>query len=289
MIIDSEPPEPPSRPSRQPPEPYELPSRTSRQPARTKLTCVFILLPPSEGKAAAGSGVPVDLGSLSLPALGKARERVLKALVKLSSAKSRAGQNRALATLGLSEGQRDELVRNAQLLTAPTLPAKQVYTGVLYDNLDLATLPAEVDTGKILISSGLWGVLRTTDEIPPYRCSIGVNLPPLGGLTAYWKKNLASVLDIETSADLVLDLRSGAYAATWAPKNGVAVRVLQERDGKRTVVSHFNKATKGRLVRDLLLSGARPQSKDELLTTVRDLKYTVEPAAKGFDIIVHEL
>ncbi|NUO60473.1 MAG: peroxide stress protein YaaA [Hamadaea sp.] len=250
---------------------------------------MFILLPPSEGKAAAGSGAAVDHDSLFLPQLRRPRERVLKALVKLCSAKSKAGQAKALATLGLSEGQRDELVRNAGLLTASTLPARQVYTGVLYDNLDLASLPPEVDTGKILVSSGLWGVVRLDDEIPPYRCSIGVSLPPVGGLTAYWKKALNPALDREVRDELVLDLRSGAYAATWTPRENVAVRVLQERDGKRTVVSHFNKATKGRLVRDLLLSGARPQTADELLATLRELKYTVEPAAKGFDIVVREL
>jgi uncharacterized protein len=250
---------------------------------------VFILLPPSEGKAAEGSGASVDLASLSLPRLRKPRERVLRALVKLCSAKSRAGQDKALAALGLSEGQRGELVRNAELLTAPTMTARQLYTGVVYDNLDLATLPPEIDTGKILISSGLWGVVRLDDRIPPYRCSIGVNLPPLGGLSAYWKKALREPMGATVASELVLDLRSGAYAATWTPHNNVAVRVLQERDGKRTVVSHFNKATKGRLVRDLLLSGAAPETKGELLAALRDLKYTVEDGSKGFDIIVQEL
>ncbi|NUR73033.1 MAG: peroxide stress protein YaaA [Hamadaea sp.] len=250
---------------------------------------MFILLPPSEGKADAGSGAPVDLDSLILPQLRRPRERVLKALVKLCSAKSKAGQAKALATLGLSEGQRDEVVRDAGLLTAATLPAREVYTGVLYDNLDLASLPPEVDTAKILVSSGLWGVVRLDDEIPPYRCSIGVSLPPLGGLTAYWKKALNPALNREIGHELVLDLRSGAYAATWTAHGVVPVRVLQERDGKRTVVSHFNKATKGRLVRDLLLSGAQPTTPDELLGTLRDLKYTAEPTPKGFDIIVHEL
>jgi len=45
------------------------------------------------------------------------------------------------------------------------------------------------------------------------------------------------------------------------------------------VVSHFNKATKGRLVRSLLVAGAEPQSPAELIDALRDLKYTVEPQA----------
>ncbi|MBM0238411.1 hypothetical protein JNW88_16930, partial [Micromonospora sp. ATA32] len=102
----------------------------------------------------------------------------------------------------------------------------------------------------------------------------------------------------------VLDLRSGAYAATWAPRGELAgrtvnVRVLHERESAgvvtRTVVSHFNKATKGRLIRDLLIAGARPRSAAGLVTALRDLKYTVveQPAPTGrprqLDVVVTEL
>ena len=71
--------------------------------------------------------------------------------------------------------------------------------------------------------------------------------------------------------DLVLDLRSTGYAAMWAPtgaaiKRTTTVRVLHERliDGvaRRSVVSHFNKATKGRIVRDLATAGAEPHTPD---------------------------
>ena len=104
--------------------------------------------------------------------------------------------------------------------------------------------------------------------------------------------------------DVVLDLRSGAYAATWTPRGALAertltVRVLHERtvDGTptRSVVSHFNKATKGRLVRDLLLADARPRTADALVGALRELKYTVEeaPRATGrprqVDLVVTEL
>ena len=49
---------------------------------------------------------------------------------------------------------------------------------------------------------------------------------------------------------LVVDLRSGSYAALAPVPGAVTVQVLSERpDGTRTVVSHFNKAHKGRLAR----------------------------------------
>ncbi|WP_407664373.1 hypothetical protein [Micromonospora parastrephiae] len=79
----------------------------------------------------------------------------------------------------------------------------------------------------------------------------------------------------------------------------MTVRVLHERevDGVpvRSVVSHFNKATKGRLVRDLLVAGARPRTAAELIGTLRELKHTVEEqaAASGrarqVDVVVTDL
>ena len=79
---------------------------------------------------------------------------------------------------------------------------------------------------------------------------------------------------------------------------GAAANVLDRTvDGRvrRSVVSHFNKATKGRLVRSLAEAGVQPASVDELLAALRDLKYTAEerPVAAGrsrqVDVIVREL
>ncbi|MET8352280.1 MULTISPECIES: peroxide stress protein YaaA [unclassified Micromonospora] len=265
---------------------------------------MFILLPPSEGKADAGTGRRWSPDRLALPELNPARERVLDALVALSAGPDEAA---ALAALGLTEGQRGELRRNARLRVAATAPAAQVYTGVLYEALDLASLPAAaLRTARrtILISSGLWGAVRLADRIPPYRCPIGARLPGVGALSAYWRPVLAPVLSAAAGSGPVLDLRSGAYATTWTPRGELAertvtLRVLHERevDGVpvRSVVSHFNKATKGRLVRDLLVAGARPRTAAELIGTLRDLKHTVveQAAAPGrarqVDLVVTDL
>ena len=59
---------------------------------------------------------------------------------------------------------------------------------------------------------------------------------------------------------LVVDLRSGSYAALAPVPGAVTVQVLSERpDGTRTVVSHFNKAHKGRLARLLATTTAEPE------------------------------
>ncbi|RKN45459.1 peroxide stress protein YaaA [Micromonospora endolithica] len=264
---------------------------------------MLILLPPSEGKADTGTGRRMDLARLSLPELAGARERVLSALVDASTADEAV----ALAALGLGPGQRDELRRNARLLRAATAPAERLYTGVLYEALDLASLPApalRAARRSVLISSGLWGAVRLADRIPPYRCPISARLPGVGALSAWWRAALDPALTAAAGDRPVLDLRSGAYAATWTPRGAVAartviVRVLHERDVDgtpvRTVVSHFNKATKGRLVRELLLAGARPRTADALVAALRDLTYRVEETAtpagrpRQVDVIVSEL
>jgi cytoplasmic iron level regulating protein YaaA (DUF328/UPF0246 family) len=264
---------------------------------------VLILLPPSEGKTAPTSGDPVDPAALWLPALAGARRRVMSRLVALCRRTSSRSVAETSQILGLSDGLRHELARNAELPMAPTGPAAEVYTGVLYDALDPAGLGPKarewVDQSAVVFS-GLWGVVRLDDHIPAYRCSVGVTLPgSIGGLTAYWKKVLTPAL--KQTQGPILDLRSGAYAAMWSPpaEGSATVRVLHERlvDGvpKRSIVSHFNKATKGRLVRDLAGSGSTPETIGEVIAVLRDLKYTVEeqPAKAGqprqLDVVVAEL
>lgn len=162
---------------------------------------------------------------------------------------------------------------------------------MLYDALGLADLPAgarALAERSLVVFSGLWGAVRVTDRIPSYRCSMGVKLPALGALGAYWREPMAAVMPAAAGDGLVLDLRSSAYRSAWKPKGEVAgrtatVRVLHAQvvDGveKRSVVSHFNKATKGRLVRDLLVAGAVPSTPADLVTALRDLGYVVEAEA----------
>ncbi|MDA2987108.1 MAG: hypothetical protein O2789_05180, partial [Actinomycetota bacterium] len=95
-----------------------------------------MLLPPSEGKSAADSGPTVDLATLSFPDLTPTRTAVLAALVKLCSG---SGTN-AAKVLGLGPTQHGEVGANARLAQEPCAPAIDVYTGVVYEALDAASL-----------------------------------------------------------------------------------------------------------------------------------------------------
>ena len=108
---------------------------------------------------------------------------------------------------------------------------------------------------RLLITSALFGIVGGDDAVPAYRLSAGSTLPGLPGLPAFWRSRLAA--PIGTLDRPLVDLRSGAYAAFAPIPDAIAVRVVTENAfGQRTVVSHFNKATKGLLARALVTSRA---------------------------------
>jgi uncharacterized protein len=255
---------------------------------------VLILLPPSEGKAAAPAGPSLDLASLSFPELTRTRERVLTALVRASARRD------AAKVLDVAPGLAAQVARNVLLREAPVQPAARVYTGVLYEALGLASLPPaarERADASIVIVSALFGALRPCDPIPAYRLSMGVTLPRLGPLAAAWRPVLQPVIAAAAGDGLVIDCRSSTYAAAWKPAREhaasvVQVRVLRERAGARTVVSHMAKQTRGAIARRLVSSRRELSAIPDVLAALRPA-YTVEatpPARDGaswtLDVII---
>jgi cytoplasmic iron level regulating protein YaaA (DUF328/UPF0246 family) len=245
---------------------------------------VLVLLPPSETKRPGGDGPPLDLGTLAAPELDPVRTELVEALVKLAD-----DVPAARVALGLSAAQDDEIERNAALWTGPTLPAVDRYTGVLYDALDVGSLTRAQRAraaARLAVGSALFGFVRAEDRIPAYRLSAGSALPGLPTLRALWKPVLSPVL--AGLEGLVVDLRSGAYAALAPAPGAVTVRVLSERpDGSRAVVSHFNKAHKGRLARLLATTRAEPDSPARLRTLLRRAGLHVEPDGDtALDLVV---
>ncbi len=260
---------------------------------------MLLLLPPSEGKHAPVRGRPLDLATLSSPRLTGPRAEVLDALVALCAGSPAA----AVDVLGLGPTQTDEVARNARLRDAPATRADNLYRGVLYEALDLPGLDAAARRragAQVAVTSSLFGLLRPADRVPAYRLSGAVALPGLGPVAAHWSRHLAPAVEEAARGGLVVDLRSTTYASFWRASRTMAgrtcsVRVLHEVGGRRTVVSHANKATKGRLVRDLLASGASPRTPAAFAATLRDLGWYVEegPVSAGrparIDVVVRAL
>jgi cytoplasmic iron level regulating protein YaaA (DUF328/UPF0246 family) len=260
---------------------------------------VLILLPPSEGKRTPRRGRPLDLGSLSFPVLQEPRAQVLDALVTLCTTEQPAV---AASVLGLGPTQTDAVLADARLTSAPTARADTVYTGVLYEALDIDTLDASSRrraTSWLAVTSGLFGLLRPADRIPAYRLSGDVSLPGVGTVSTYWSRLLDVAARQAAGRGLVVDLRSSTYASFWRPapdlaRHVVAVRVLHETGGRRTVVSHFNKATKGRIVRALLQDGGAPTTPARFADHLGNLGWKVELGAPGrtgtaLDVVVDAL
>jgi hypothetical protein len=186
-------------------------------------------------------------------------------------------------------GQAPEAARNAVLRTAPTLPGLDRYTGVLYDALDVRSLTraqrARADR-RLAVGSALFGLVRGGDAIPAYRLSAGTVLPGLPTLRALWKPVLAPAL--AAAGELVVDLRSGSYQALAPVPGAVTVDVLSERpDGSRSVVSHFNKAHKGRVARLLATTTAEPADVVRLRALLRRAGLHVEhTGGAGLTLVV---
>lgn len=242
-----------------------------------------MLLPPSETKRSGGEGPPFRLEELGNPILNSLRCELVGELVELAS-----DLQASRAALGVSPAQDSEIERNAVLRSAPTMPAIRRYTGVLYDALDITSLrgaQAKRASARLAIGSALFGLLRADDQVPAYRLSATSKLPGRPTLASRWKPLLTPLLAELAKDNLVIDLRSGSYVALGRIPDVVRVDVLAEHpDGRRTVVTHFNKAHKGQLARALATTRAEPNDAAAVGTIARKAGMRVEHS--GNDLIV---
>lgn len=225
-----------------------------RQNCRVRLNFV-ILLPPSEGKAEAGAPGTVwlaDSGAFGAT-LGPMRLQVARAL-----AKAKGGD---AALLGVS-GRHLERARaaNRALTDAPTLPAAQRYTGVVWDHLGLDTMTTAQRNKalpRILVPSGALGVVTAADPVPDYRLKMGARFSPFGGTMAKWWRDSASAAINSYARDcIVIDMlpaeHRAAYVADTATVKHHVVVDLVTPQGKAG--GHDAKAAKGLLARHVLTS-----------------------------------
>ncbi len=222
------------------------------------------MLPPSEGKAT--GGIPGSRWSLlagTFTELAAQRKRVITAL------STQDGGSQKL--LGVSGAHLERAQHaNLTLLTSPTLPAWQRYTGVVWDHLDLASLPLAIRKSalrSLLVPSGLAGIITAGDALPDYRLKMGARLGELGVMSNFWRESVSSAVRAFAKKRPVLDLLTIEHRAVFSDRvNFIEVSFLA-KTGK--AVGHEAKATKGLFVRHVLETFADGANIEEAMQSFR--------------------
>ena len=219
---------------------------------------LLILLPPSEGKVRGGDGPTWDPASGRFAELAPRRLRVANALKR-----ARGGNEKLL-------GARGDLLATAReanraLLDAPTLPAWQRFSGVVWAHLDAASLPVKArrraEAGVVVVSA-VTGLSAWDDPVPDFRLKLSASLKPMGGLAAFWRAAVSASLNDLAAGHTVVDLLPNEHRSAWVPDESRYALVRPEfvvADGKPA--GHAGKAAKGRVARLLLASGRIPSER----------------------------
>jgi cytoplasmic iron level regulating protein YaaA (DUF328/UPF0246 family) len=152
-------------------------------------------------------------------------------------------------------------------------PAVFAFDGDVYTGLDVYTIPADkisVLQDKLLILSGLYGILKPLDLMQPYRLEMGTSMS-IGtnkNLYEFWKKKLTKALNDELqNNELFLNLASNEYFSAVDVKSLKVPVITPEfkdyKDGKLKMISFFAKKARGLMVRYIIDTNAE---------TIDDLK-----------------
>ena len=196
----------------------------------------LILLAPSEDKASGGAKGRLP----ESPAQRWVRERLV--------ALARAGSSEALKrAFGVKDLALDKARAEALALTGPVplLPALSRYSGVAFQALDAASLPADAWT-QVFILSSLRGLVRGDEPVPPYK----LKLAALPGLKTHWREALPGQLASMPEGPLweLLPGDSAGLLKGWdRPRHTVEIF-----DAGGKAVSHFSKKYRGLVARWIL-------------------------------------
>ena len=226
---------------------------------------MLFLLPPSESKVTGGGALTLDRVALTFGGLGSARDEV--------------------------RGAYEAAHPGVDLLKAPTMPAIDRYSGTLYgaihgrglkgsgtEHNSLGAAERERAKDVLLVQSALFGLIPALNLIPEYKLS------PSAWLRDVWSKAHDPIFGRLADAGPIIDLRSRAYAELAPIPDSVEnywVEVLDASSGK--ALNHFNKKSKGELVRAVLQATEAPRTLSDLAQVAAGigLRIEVDEAAPG--------
>lgn len=148
------------------------------------------------------------------------------------------------------------------------------FSGEVYRGLDLSSLSEkelEIANKDLRILSGLYGILKPSDLIYPYRLEMGTRFSPIEdqkNLYEFWKDKIAKTLKKELEKDeVIVNLASNEYFKAvdiQQLKNRIITPVFKEfKNGKFTIVMMYAKHARGSMARYLI---------QNQLTNIEELK-----------------
>jgi cytoplasmic iron level regulating protein YaaA (DUF328/UPF0246 family) len=190
---------------------------------------LFILIPPSEGKASGGT----------YPPLSQLNEHAQQAYGRLMNFKGDVGALYGLKDKALKQA----LMVNQTLLSSPTLPAIERYSGVVYEGIDYPSLSKEAKNffnDHVRIISAMFGLLAPLDLIPDYKLKIEKL-----DLAKFWRSIIAKQLE----GYFIIDLLPQAHQKAVAYTQGLGIEFVMSKKGKVMPAGHHGKLIKGKFVR----------------------------------------
>ena len=137
------------------------------------------------------------------------------------------------------------------------------FSGEVYRGLDLSSLSTEeleIATKDLRILSGMYGVLKPTDLIYPYRLEMGTRFSPIEeqkNLYEFWQDKIAKTLKKELEKEeVIVNLASHEYFKAVdikQIKNRIITPVFKEfKNGKFSIVMMYAKHARGAMARYLI-------------------------------------
>ncbi len=203
--------------------------------------------------------VPAGVTTVPPPLLAQA-EALMETVRPLDAAglKSLMGISDALAELNHGRFQRWQ----TPFTDTNASPALLTFAGDVYVGLDAASLSAESlawAQERVVVLSGLYGVLRPLDRMQPYRLEMGTKLATPRGknLYAFWRECIAPQLAEQLAAvggdPVIVNVASKEYFKAIdveAVGARVVTPVFQDvRDGKARTLFLFAKRARGAMAR----------------------------------------
>lgn len=209
-----------------------------------------IILSPSKTQDSPGLSYHSDIPLLDK----KATLSLFKKLQKMSP-----------EDLGKAMGIQGKLLDKTVLLyhsfdpkVTPQCDAISLYTGVVYDQLELSTYDEQQKAylaDHVRILSAMYGLLHPSAPVWPYRLDFTMRLPELR-LKALWSKRFVKALKAES---LIIDLSSQEFSGLLAPLKPKIHQVifLESIDGQEKIISTNVKKARGKMAHYMIQNRIR--------------------------------